>query len=414
MIPEGSMFGATLPETPHQALKLMLDKFEDNGQRGHQNPRWIAERLIKNYAKLSMVGGDIDAYKGADPDSIVFHESRRNPLFNVTKKAKRMREALGDTEAYTGDVQSTGAHILPIYIWVLQDMITLMNGVAALQALDRPTGEAFFMKQYYGDLAGTYAEIGANFDRSAGDVAEAGTPKQLKVKMEKDSISLATAKKFQFPYTIEMEQDLIAYWNMGLDSIAVQTCRQEAFREIAADFFYALLNTAALSKGDGLVQNAGSPLEFSMTKDEGWTYGEWLTTGFSRVLKQASSLLDKDPWNVEPDWIIAYSQLKHLFTPNLIADKVKSPRGLGFTREGTYNNEWTLYTSGNSMFEDKIVLGYRGTLFTDAAMIFLPYILFWAGPRIYLTGMKSVRETMSRFAIVKACGAKIITIDIVP
>lgn len=401
------------PSTILEAYQWILDKFENKSDVSKMdNPRWVAKRLIDNYIKLHIANFNEDLLAVGVPDSEVLVESRRNPLYHLTKKA--LKEAVGDTEAYTGDITATTAYILPLYTYVMKDLMDVVNGVCSIQPLDRPTGKAFFMKEYYGDMAGGYQEISANFDKTKGQKGEGVAPQQLKATLDNDDITLKTPLKFQTPFTIELEQDLMAYFKMGIDSVNIQLMRKEVFREISHQILYHMLNTAALSKGDGLVQASGSPVEFSLTPDEGWTGGEWITKAFTRAIKQAGALLDVVPYEVTPDYIIAGSALSYLFTePQFVADDSgKLPKGFGFRKVGTYQNEYAVYFTSMSDFNNKILLGYRGTLFTDAAEIFLPYILFYLGPRFYVTGLKANRECMSRFGIEKAAGKKLAQIDI--
>jgi cation transport regulator len=415
IITEHGFFGdKKVPNTIHEAYQWMLDKFENKPMADpRDNPRWVAKRLIDNYIKYYLADENMERLDaGYIPDSDVLVNSRRNPLYHLTRKA--MQETLGDTEAYTTDVKATAAYILPIYTYVMKDLMDIVNQVCATQPLDRPTGKAFFQKEYYGDGAGTWSEVSDNFSKTQGQKTEGNTPLIMKTTLASTDISLQTSLRIYAPWTIDLEQDMKAYHGLNVDSVFSQMMRKEIFREISHQVLYIMLTGTAIASGDGLVQASGSPTTFSLTPDADWTGGEWITKGFTRAVKQASALLDKDPYNVVPDCIIADSALAYLFTePHFVADDSgKTPGNFGFRKVGTFMSEYKVFLTSMSDFANKILLSYRGSSFSDASTIFLPYILFYLGPRIDTSTLKASRSCLSRFGIEKAAGKKIAIINV--
>jgi len=416
---EKGFWGAMkMPNTVEEAWRGILDKFE-NKPYVHKmdNPRWIAKTLIENYLKLYIGNGyandDFDISSVDNHE--VLRESMQNPLYRLTQKCqRRIHETLGDTEMYTGDIAASAAYVLPLFTYVMKDLMDIVNGVCAIQALDRPTGEAWFMKEYYEDAAGTGTEVSANFSKTAAVIAEAGTPKQMRIGLAKTAITLKDSLAIYAPFTIELEQDLMATKGMSVDSILVQMMRREIFREISHQILYHMLKTAALTAGDGQTLIATDTFHTTPDIAGGWTAGEWITKGLTRAVKQTGAKMDVVPYQVVPDFIIAGSALSYLFTEkNFVADdSAKSPTNFGFRKVGTFQNEYALYLTSMSDFNDLLLLGYRGQTFGEAAEIFLPYILFWLGPRIPTTTAKASRTCKSRFAIEKASGRKLATIKI--
>ena len=408
------------PNTVEEAWRGILDKFE-NKPYGHKmdNPRWIAKTILESYLKLYIGGGyQNEDFDVSDVESReLMRESMQNPLYRLTQRCdKRIHETLGDTEAYTGDIAASAAFVLPLFTYVMKDLMEIVNGVCAIQPLDRPTGEAWFLKEYYEDGSGTGTEVGANFDKAEAVVAEAGTPKQMRIGLAKTAIALKDALAIYAPFTIELEQDLMATKGMSIDSVHIQMMRGEIFREISHQILYHMINTAALADGDGETLIATDTFHTTPDVAGGWTAGEWLTKGLTRAVKQTGAKMDVVPYQVVPDFIIAGSALSYLFTEkNFVADdSAKRPSNFGFRKVGTFQNEYALYLTSMSDFDDLILLGHRGTSFAEAAEIFLPYILFWLGPRIPTTTAKASRTCKSRFAIEKSSGRKLATIAIEP
>jgi hypothetical protein len=410
---KSNFLGGHAPSTIEEAYRWMLDKFEDKGPFVHplDNPRHIGEVLLKNQIKLIMAGGSMQSLDIGIPDSDIFRNTRKNPLYMFTKKG--LMEALGDTEAYTGDIQSTGAYILPLYTWVVKDQIDLMQGVIAIQPMDRPEGKAFFMKEFYGSGAAWTGVIG-NFDRTKGNKAEAEAPQLMKVQIDTAPIALGSAKKLIAVFTIELEQDMVAHFGLNCEASHVQLLRNEINREISADMLYNLLEAAASVKGDGLIVKATD--NFSLSPDTGFTGGEWITKGFTRAIKQSGAKMDVDPFNVVPDWTIADSQLAYLFTESQFVadDSAKKPTTFGFRKQGTFQNEYASYFTSHASYANTVLLGFRGSSFADAPMSFHPYVMFYLGPRIDTTDLKASRTCMHRSAYFKSCGGKLVRINIVP
>ncbi|HEC88453.1 MAG TPA: hypothetical protein ENI52_03960 [Thermoplasmata archaeon] len=418
-IEEKGIFGAKkYPKSVYEAYQYLLDPFKDtgiwegNGYGFLDNPRRHAKIMLDNYLKYHMAGTGARAFDlmtniGNDE---ILRENRRNPLYYLTEKG--IREAIGDTEAYTGDVAATAAALLPLYWFVMQDVMDIVNEIVSIQALSVPTGKIFFGKEYYGDGAGTWSEISANFSRTKGQKAEGATPQYLKIKIESNDISLETALKFIAPWTKEVEQDLLAYHGINLDSINIQMARREVMREISHQILYKLLTGTSYSKADNCIQATGSPLTYPLLAPAGYSQAEWERVGLTKAINQGSALIRKSIWEVKADNIICDSDYEYLFQESHFTAADAKVSGFGFDRIGTFNKVYKVWTTGISEYDKKILLLHRGSAFFEAPFIFMPYILFYIGDLIPTATLKNSRSFMSRFAMGKVIGKKIVIIDI--
>jgi len=418
---EKGLFGAKkYPNNVREAYQYLLDPFKDTGiWEGDKNaygfldnPKRHAKVMLDNFLKYHMAGANKRAFNLmlSMEDNEVLRESRANPLYHLTKSG--IKEALGDTEAYTSDVAATAAAMLPLYWFIMQDVMNIVNQIAAIQTLNVPTGKIFFGKEYYGDGAGTWTEINpTNFDRTKGEKAEGAAPQYLKMQIASNDISLETALKFIAPWTKELEQDLLAYHRIPIDSINIQMARHEVMRAISHKILYALLTATSYSNADNCVQATGSPLSYTLLAPENYSQAEWERVGLTKAVNQASALIRKSIWGVKGDRIIADSDYEYLFQEQHFTADNAMVTGFGFDRVGKYNHVYDLWTTNIAEYDKKAVNLHRGSAFFEAPFIFMPYILFYIGDIIPTTTLKSSRSFMSRFAFGKVIGKKITVID---
>ena len=410
IIKENGIFGATPPTSPEAAYNKLLDQFDDTGYwKGRSklnNPRWCAAQMLENFLKMHM-GGSVDG--GAEIERAeLFKRGRRNPLWHLTQ------EAIGDAETYTGDVAQTVAALIPIYVFTMVDLMNIVNQAVAVFPLTKPEGKAFFRKAYYGDGAGTWTEVNAtNFARNKADKAEGAAPQLMKLKWESETVSLATAKKLMAEWTVEAQQDLLAYYGANIDSVHVAELRNEIMRELSHDILYELLAGTSYTKSDNSVQVTGSPSTYPVEEPTGWTKGDWLRYGLTQTVKKADALIKKSVYGYAgADVIIVDAAYDYLFTEPQFVSEGAILTDFGFSRIGTYRSHYKVFTTTQSDYDKKIVLCRRGGSFVEAAMTFLPYILFWIGGLIEQNTAEFSRTVMSRVAYKKAYGQKVSIINI--
>lgn len=410
IIQENGIFGTTPPSSPEAVYNKLLDQFKDTGYwKGRSklnNPRWCAAQMLENFLKMH-IGGSVDG--GAEVERAeLFKRGRRNPLWHLTQ------EAIGDAETYTGDVAQTVAALIPMYVFTMADLMNIVNQAVAVFPLTKPEGKAFFRKAYYGDGAGAWTEVNAtNFDRAKGDKAEGAAPQLMKLKWESETVSLATAKKLMAEWTIEAQQDLLAYYGANIDSVHVAELRTEIMRELSHDILYELLAGTSYTKSDNKIQVTGSPSTYPVEQPTGWTKGDWLRYGLTQTVKKADALIKKSVYGYAgADVIIVDAAYDYLFTEPQFVSEGAILTDFGFSRIGTYRSHYKVFTTTQSDYDKKIVLCRRGSSFVDAAMTFLPYILFWIGGLIEQNTGEFSRTVMSRVAYKKAYGDKVSIIDI--
>lgn len=414
---EKGLFGAKkYPNSVREAYQYLLEPFKDTGiwEGGDaygflDNPKRHAKVMLDNYLKYHMAGASKRSFDLmlSMEDNEVLRESRANPLYHLTKKG--IKEALGDTEVYTGDVAATAAAMLPIYWFLMQDVMGIFNQIGAIQTLNVPTGKIFFGKEYYGDGAGGWTEINpTNFDRTKGEKAEGAAPQYLKIQIKSNDISLETALKFIAPWTEELKQDLLAYHRINIDSINIQMARNEVMRALSHKLLYALLTATSYANADNCVQATGSPLSHTLLAPEGYSQAEWERVGLTKTVNQGSALIRKSIWGVKGDNIIVDSDYEPLFQERHFTADNALVTGFGFDRIGTYNNVYKVWTTNIAEYDKVAVTLHRGKAFFEAPFIFMPYILFYIGDIINQTTLKSSRSFMSRFAFGKVIGKKIV------
>lgn len=419
IIEEKGLFGEKkYPNTIREVYQWLLDPFKDTGfWEGREdynfldNPKRNAKVMLDNFLKYHMVGGSKRAFDlmSSVEDNEVLRESRRNPMYYLTKKG--IKEALGDTEAYTSDVAATAAALLPLYWFVMQDVMNIVSQIVAIQALNVPTGKIFFGKEYYGDGAGTWTEIGANFDRTKGETAEGAAPQYLKIQIASNDISLETALKFIAPWTKELEQDLRAYHRIPIDSVNIQMARREVMRAISHKILYKILTATSYSNADNCVQATGSPLTYPLLAPAGYSQAEWERVGLTKTVNQSSALIRKSIWGVKGDNIIVDSDFEYCFQERHFSTDDVATTGWGFDKVGQWKKAYNVWTTNIAEYDTKGVVLHRGSAFFEAPYILMPYILFYIGDVIQTTTLKASRSFMSRFAMGKTIGKKIAVID---
>jgi len=412
IIQEKGFFGGKgIPTTIKEAYDWMLDPFEDTGiwmgKSRLDNPRYNAKTLLDNYLKFHIGGGSEAAIESVD-DNAIFKKNRANPLFHL------IRETIGDAEMYTGDVAALAAYQLPLYVLTMQDMMNIVNQCVGILPIPKPTAKIPFKKVYYGDGAATWTEINqTNFSRTQAAKAEGATPQLIKIKTLTNDITLETALKLMYEWTIEAEQDLRAYYGLNVDSDSLQEARNEIMRELSEQVLYALLTGTSFSNSDNCVQATGSPLEYTEAAEQGYSKAEWLKFGLTKAVKQADALINKQPHNVKADVIIVDAAKDYLFTEPQFVSQDKILTNFGLNKVGTYQAHYKVFTTTCADYANKILLTHRGGLITQASHLFLPYVLFWMGGKVEQNTGEFSRTVMSRFANTKVYGQKVAVIDIV-
>jgi hypothetical protein len=196
----------------------------------------------------------------------------------------------------------------------------------------------------------------------------------------------------------------MAYYRTSIENPHVQAMKNETLRSISYQVISKLLTMTSCAHNDAVVQADGSPLDFSLSPDPNWTGGDWLKIGFTRFIKQLDALiLDRDA-----DTIIIPKALRYLFSaPEFVADAT-APTTYGFTRIGTYQASYKVFVSNiPTLLDGQIAMLHRGGMVTDAAHVFLPYILFYLGNLVDAADGSQSRLLMSRFAIQKVWGQRI-------
>lgn len=409
--------GVQRPKTIREAYERILARFPDTGDYTKygklDNPRWKAKTMLDNYL-LFHSGVSIPNLESYDPSGeMLLKESRRNPLFWVTETA-------GDTETAAADVAATAGTYLPVLAIAMQQFITDIDRISAVQPIDRPAATAFFGKEYNLHSSADWDEVVDTFTDAGTDkeTAEKGTPPTMKYSIGSTAIALKTPLKIISKWSREAEIYLRAYHQLDIGNVHLQMMKNEIMRGWTGKLLYSIMNDTSLAASDAIKYLAGSGFNFETSAPTGWTGEGWYKLGLSINMRKASSLMNKRPWSVRPDNWIYDGDLDYLWPEGVMAPNADAVNGqgieLGLLREGNLaRNRGTLWSTDHSAY-DKVVLGiHRGQSFINAAHIFLPFILFSIDPVIYVNDASSSQTICSYGTFAKVTGKKIVYFNVV-
>lgn len=320
----------------------------------------------------------------------------------LEQQAKHMyREMLQEvttTSKPTGQSFTFTTMALPLVRKIFDRLISM--DLVSVQPINQPTAKIFYMDFLYDDATSLYDSKKKTYSTSS----EEGTVKEIDMKITDETVT-AIQKKLKAIWSVELEQDLMAYHGLAAETELMTIMQQQIVREVDGMIIAALL-AGATGTGTGVGTGAGNV--------------NWNTTGFLaddkstfertqykktiyEAISDASNLIYKKryryaSWIIgHPNAIVRLEKLEDFKITQLPVDSRQQQIGRHLV--GTLSAKYTVYKDPFFPDESKLLLGYRGDSWSDASGFYAPYIPLYMTPKIIdADDFKPRRGLMSRFA----------------
>jgi len=223
---------------------------------------------------------------------------------------------------------------------------------------------------------------------------------EIELGITQDSVA-AEEKRLKARWTLEAQQDLMAYHGLDAENelitLLADEIRREVDRMIVNDLYANVGHNVNWSKTYNPA--AGQP-------GEGYTRKEYYETLFHAIVDAGTQIFKKR--YVQPNWIIAgpedCARLEKVNGFRFMGDVAGGDIVKGVHLYGTIQNKYKLF-SDPLCPANKIYVGYKGNSFFDAGYVYCPYIPLYTTPTIIDVDFKPRRAIMTRF------GRKLISND---
>lgn len=275
----------------------------------------------------------------------------------------------------TADIATYTRKVFPIVtrsMWSLN----LLN-LISVQPMNAPAGKIFYQDVVYATSGGLYDPSlyspGARVDRyidpyyALSTENPGDTVRELELTITSDDVTAET-RRLNANWSDEVEQDLRAYFGIEMDSLMVQNLGDEIAREI---------DQAGI---DTLVAGAtAGNVNWSQTATG--AYASLDPKVYNATLWDALIDADQAMWeatNRNSTWIIAgateINRLRKLGSHRLVG----KPSGSSSARsalefQGLLDERWEVWQARHFP-ADKMLLGFRGSDFSDTGAVYSPYI----------------------------------------
>ena len=222
---------------------------------------------------------------------------------------------------------------------------------------------------------------------------EGGNPREIDLRISSDSVYSET-KRLKAQWTIEAQQDLMAYHGLNAEnelmSVVASTVRREIDQLIIGD----LRTAASLPTGAGDVAWSST-----IGGDYNGSQREWDMTLYNAIIDANALIYNKRMVNAT--WIVAGSnactRLEKLegFTE---VHRDWAVSGMGMERFGVLKNRFNVYKDPWAP-ADSMLVGYKGATMMETGYVYAPYIPLYTSPLIIdPNDFTPRRGIMSRFA----------------
>lgn len=247
-----------------------------------------------------------------------------------------------------------------------------VKDLISIQPIPLPTAKVFY-KDFIRDPSGTTLNSRANFDRTyANRSTELTAPAKLKMSLTSADIT-ATTKALQYEFSVELNQDLMAYHGISADPELGAAAAVEVQREIE----YDIINTLLTGAGAGNVNWSATPPVVDNKSIDILAYNKTL---FNAII-DARNLVFKQRY-AYPDWLICGPDFAVRLEKiqGFEYDKSYEPGMLTQGRQffGTIRNIQRIFVDPWFPDANKAVLGFKGASDWDVGCVYSPYIPFYS------------------------------------
>lgn len=291
---------------------------------------------------------------------------------------------------------------LPLVRKVFSQMVGM--SLVSVQPITQPTAKIFYLDfQYHGTHGDATAaqSVAAHKSVDYATSAESGAVQEIDLKVAEEDVT-AIQKKLKAIWTMELEQDLMAYQNLNAETELMTVLQDQITREVDGMIIAALLAGAA-GTGSGTGTGAGN-VNWSKTPLAGDTTSTYIRDykkTINEALTDADNLIFKKRYRYA-DWIIGH--------PDSVAyieklDEFISERGkdntVAYGRHvtGTLAGRYVIYKDPFFPVTNQLLMGYKGTSWMETCGYYAPYVPLFMTPKIIDTNDFTPRRgLMSRFA----------------
>ena len=317
----------------------------------------------------------------------------------MVEEAKSHQGGLGILQEATS-TSSFSSHItwqLPLIrkIW---PRLFLWN-ITSFQPMSQPAGKYFTLDFQYGTSGGSYAantSIYASEDPSySNDLGEAVEPRELNLAITSGNVT-ASSKKLKGLWSIEAQQDLMAYHKLSIEPEIVKMLGQQIEREINRTCINSLVSGAS-SQTHWQASQPASPNAWSNATPRQYDEDLW------DAIEDANKLV-KDAIYEDANFILCGTtfgaRLRKLngfrMTWNK-SDALATKITAGPNQYGTLNDRYVIYEDPY-FTADRALIGHKGANWMYTGSVFSSYIPVYTTPTIHNTKMQPGRGYLSRYA----------------
>lgn len=289
---------------------------------------------------------------------------------------------LGEGDGATDEFTVSDAHLLPV---LANSATVYVDGVAVGFTLTDAATGTFTLDAPPADGAVVTVDYSLTTPTEGGD----NIP-EIDFNMTSDSV-VAETKKLKAKWTLEAQQDMLAYHGVNAETEMLAILGDEIRREIDRQIVNDLYNIASAGNvnwsATAPADYNGSDREYKMTLWE--------------AIIDANNLIYKRRFR-NATWIVAdpdtCARLEKLDGFSEVQRDWAGQAGMGLERFGVIRNRFTVYKDPMAP-AGKILLGHKGTSIFETGYVYAPYVPLYTTPVFTDPNtMQSVRSVMSRYA----------------
>ena len=288
----------------------------------------------------------------------------------------------GNTAVYAVNNIAGGAAILP---GLANSFVVYVDGVPAPFTETNPATGTITLDANAPNGAAVTVDYATATPTEGGD----NIP-EIDFNMRSESVT-AEAKKLKARWTLESQQDLLAYHGVNAETELLAVLGDEIRREIDRQIINELLSSAT---GGNVTWSSQIAAGFNGTERD------WRLTLYDAII-DANNLIYKKRYR-NATWIVAdpdtCARLEKLDGFREMTPEWSGEAGMGVERFGILRNRFQVYKDP-WMTPNTMLLGHKGTNMFETGYIYAPYIPLYTTP-VFMdpNDMVPRRSVMSRYA----------------